>query len=110
MQLDGYRGFTHGLERLNQLDLAAVDFEALGLELMRNVGGGDGTEEVAVLARLAGEAEHQRLKLRSQRLGQCLLRSGAANSGGLHLFNDSLVGGGSLQCQLTRQQEIATVA
>ena len=57
VQLDGNRGLADSLDGLDQLNLAAVDFEAFALKLMSNVCRGDGTEEMAVLARLAGEAE-----------------------------------------------------
>jgi hypothetical protein len=69
VQLDGDRGLANGLERLDELNLAAVDFKALGLELVCNVGRGDGAEEVSVLARLAGESENQRLELSGQGFG-----------------------------------------
>ena len=48
------------LERLFEMHLAAVDVEALGFELVRDVGGGDRAEEVIVLAHLALEDQATR--------------------------------------------------
>jgi len=62
---------------------------------------------MAGLARLAGEVERDGLQFDGQRLGLRLLCGGAAVGGILHLLDDSLVGQGSLHCQLARQQEIA---
>ena len=56
MQLDRDVELANGLQRLVELDLAAIDVEALVLQLVRDVGRGDRTEELIVLARLAGEA------------------------------------------------------
>jgi len=43
MQLDGYVEVAHALERLRQLDLAAIDLEAVRREPGGNVGRGDGS-------------------------------------------------------------------
>jgi len=60
-----------------------------------------------------------RLRVKSSATGSSLMASasacafsvaGAAVGGILHLLDDSLVGQGSLHCQLARQQEIAAVA
>ena len=58
MQLDADFEVAEGLDGLVEADLAAVDLEALGGELDRDVRRGDRAEEVAVFARLAGEDEH----------------------------------------------------
>src|SRR5580698_887577 len=77
---------------------------------MSDIGRGDRAKKMAVLARLACKAQCKGFQLCSQSFGKRLLRSGAADSSGLHLFNDGLVRSGSLQCELARQQEIATIA
>lgn len=38
VQLDGHRCLAYGLERLDELDLAAVNLEALDFEFVSNVG------------------------------------------------------------------------
>ena len=48
MQLDGHLEIAEALERLVQLDLAAIHFEALGCELGGDVRRGDGTKELAL--------------------------------------------------------------
>jgi hypothetical protein len=49
------------------------------------------------------------LRVKSSATGSSLMASASAG-GILHLLDDSLVGQGSLHCQLARQQEIAAVA
>jgi len=49
--------FAEGADGLLELDLALVDLEALGGEGVGDVGGGDGAEELIVLAGLAREAD-----------------------------------------------------
>ena len=56
VQLDRYLVFAQRLQRLVELDLAAIDDDALVLELARDVGRRDRPEELIVFARLAGEA------------------------------------------------------
>src|SRR5258708_20822312 len=48
--------FAEGFDGFAELDLALVDLEALRGEGFSDVGGSDGTEELVVLAGLAGEA------------------------------------------------------
>src|SRR3977135_4069155 len=49
--------FAEGADGLLELDLALIDLEALGGEGFGDVGGGDGAEELIVLASFAREAE-----------------------------------------------------
>ena len=55
VELDGDVELAELLERLFELDLAAVEVKPLGFERVRDVGRGDGAEEVVVLADLALE-------------------------------------------------------
>ena len=66
---------AQALERLAQLNLAAVDLEALRCQLGGDVSRGDGAKQMACLARLAGKAEHERLELGDQFLGLRLLEA-----------------------------------
>ena len=92
------------------MNLAAVDFEALGCQFTGNVSGGDGAKQLARLARLAGKAEHDGRELGGQLFCLNLFRGRAASGGGLHRIDDGLVGVSSLQRKLARQQKIAAVA
>ena len=110
MQPYGYIEVAQRLERFLELDLAAIDLEALCGEFGGDIGRGHGAEEVSALARFAGEGEDHGLELSNLLFCLCLLGSGAAGGGGLHLVDDRLVRCGGLQRQLAGQQEIAAVA
>lgn len=102
--------FAKGADGFLELDLALIDLEALGGERIGDIGGGDGAEELIVLASLAREtdghtAEGRGLLLRGIHLrGRFLGQRGANALDGFH------VAGGSLDGELARQQEIARVS
>ena len=98
-----------GLKRLVQVDLAAVDGVTLRLELVRDVGRGDRTEELLVLAGLALEGEDHFVELRRKLLGADLLLRGLAKGRGLHLLDDSLVGGGRFDGELFGKEVVAAI-
>ena len=110
VQLDRHVELAERLERLVELDLAAVDGEALGLERLGHVTGGDRAEEVVVLAHLAGELERDAGDLAGQDLRLAFLLGGAAHGRSLHLLDHVLVALGGLDGQTAGQQEIASVA
>ena len=55
VQLHGHGEFPEGFQGLVQLDLAAIEVEALLDERIGQIPRGDGAEELIVLAGLAGE-------------------------------------------------------
>src|SRR5579864_1738663 len=55
--------FSHRLERLMQLNLAAIDVETLLLESLGDVSRRDRSEQLIVLARAALERDRQSLEL-----------------------------------------------
>src|SRR6266852_9985085 len=77
--------FAEGFDGFAELDLALVDFETLRGEGFGDVGGSDGTEELVVLAGLAGEAhgdavDERGLLLRGFELGGGFLGQRVANT------------------------------
>src|SRR4029077_12344445 len=102
--------FAEGFDGFAQLDLALVDLETLRGEGFGDVAGGDGAEELVILAGLASEAhgdaiDERGLLLRGFELGGGFLGEGSANA--LEGFH---VAGGGFDGELVRQQEIAGVA
>src|SRR5271163_3440528 len=69
VQANRHEEVAERLEGLVEVDLAAVDVEALLFELLSDVGRGDRTEEVIVLAGLAGKGERNGVELRDERFG-----------------------------------------
>src|SRR5208282_1362263 len=110
VQLDGDGELADRLQRLVQLDLAAIDVEALFLEPFGNIARRDRTEQLIAFARLAQELHFESVELLGQRLGFRLFGGGAAHGGGFHLLDDSLVGGGGLNRQFLGQQKIPPVS
>ena len=108
--LMGIDELADDLERFVQLDLPAIDVEALLLERLGNVAGRDRSEQLIGFARLAQELHLEPVKLLGQRFGFRLFLGGAAHSGGLHLLDDSLVGDGGLNRQFLGQQKIPPVS
>jgi len=66
MQLDRARETRQLAQGLFQLQLAAVDIETLLLELLRDLGRGDGAKEMIVLAHLARENKLHLVELLDQ--------------------------------------------
>src|SRR5580765_1927185 len=110
VQLDRDRRLAERLQRLGQVDLAAIDVEPLHRQRLRDVGGDDRTIELFGIADAAG---NRQLGLRDplrQRLGR-LPVFGLARVGELALaFDQLLVPVGDEQGQLARQQKVARVA
>ena len=82
VNFDGDVELAECLERLVQVNLAAVDGVALGLERVRDVRGGDGAEEVVVVAGLALEGEGDGIELGAELFRAGFLTGGAAEGGG----------------------------
>src|ERR1700690_4130480 len=57
VQLDGNIETAQALERLRELNLAAVHFKTLGFKRARDVGCRNGAEKLAVFARFARKAQ-----------------------------------------------------
>src|SRR5258706_7168113 len=110
VQLHGNVVLANRLQRLVESDLAAIDGEALGLKLLRDIARGDRAEEMLVLANLALEHELNLRELRGQLFRPCLLLDRLAHSRGLHLLDHSLVGGGRLDGELFGEQVVAPIA
>src|SRR5712692_4862069 len=107
MQSDGHSEFAQGLERLMDLDLAAIHVEALLLEGFRDVARGNRAKELIVFAGTALKRNRDSLELLGKRFGSSLLLGGAAHRRSLHLLDDRLVALGGFDGQLARQQEVA---
>src|ERR1700710_374337 len=73
VQLHRNMVFPDLLQRLFERDLAAIDNETLGFELLCDIARGNRTEQMLVLADLALEYQLDRSQLRSQCLGLGLL-------------------------------------
>jgi len=110
VQLDRDDELANGLERFMQLDLAAIDVEALLFESLGDVAGGYGSEQLIAFARLAEELHIEPVKLFGERLGFRLLLGGAAHGGGFHLLDDSLVGDRGFDRELPGQEKIPPVS
>src|ERR1019366_1318975 len=110
VQLDRNVEFAHGLQRNVEIDLAAVDREALGFQRVRDVGRGDRAEQLIVLARLAGKRQFLAGELLSQGFRAALFLGSLAHRGGLHLLDDGLVAGGRFNRQLVRDEVVAAIA
>src|SRR5713226_6037122 len=87
MQTDRNGELAHAFQRLSKMDLAAIDFLPDLFELLRDVGRGDGAEQVVPFAGFAVEGELDAFKLLRQQLGSGLLFRRAAYGGSLHLVN-----------------------
>jgi hypothetical protein len=100
---------TERADRLVQLDLSLLDVEALRFQLVGNVGGGDGTEELAFLAYPGREGERDLFEL-----GRQLRRRAAALLFRLletltFLLNALAIARGRLVGETTRQEIIRAV-
>src|SRR5581483_155411 len=110
VQTNRHRVVAEILQRLAELNFPAIHFKAVGGELSGDIGRGDRTEEVALLAGFAGKAERQRFYFGYEHFRLGLFSRRPALGGGLHLLDDGLVRFSSLHGQLARQQVIAAVA
>src|SRR5712691_7281160 len=110
MKLDGNVEIAQRLERFIELDLAPVNIETTRFHLLRNIGRGDGAEQVVAFTYLTQECEMDGCELLGQRLSVSFLARRAAHSGGLHLLDDRAVRGSSLNRQLARQQIISSIS
>src|SRR3954453_22875122 len=63
MQFDRNGELAKILQRLNELDLAAIEVEAASLELSRDVGTGDRSEQVIVFAGATREVQADSIEL-----------------------------------------------
>jgi hypothetical protein len=87
MHLDRNADLADRLQRVGQRDLPLVDLEALGLERVRDVGGGHRSIERIVLADPAGDLDFDLAEPLRQRFGLLLLL-GVAQIGELPLAVD----------------------
>src|SRR5262245_3339328 len=110
VQADGNVELADTLQRLIELDLAAIDVEPFVLERLGDVGGRDRPEQVVLLARLALEGKAYRVQLFGQSFRIGLFDGGAADGSLLHLLDYGFVGSGGFNGQLARQQVVAAVA
>src|SRR6266852_1949050 len=101
---------AEGFDGFAELDLALVDLEALHGEGFGDVGGGDGAEELVVLAGLAGEAESDAVDERGLLLRGFELVGGFLGQRGANALEGFHVAAGGFDGELARQQEIAGVA
>src|ERR1700730_3240533 len=102
--------FAEGADGLAELDLALVSLEAVCDERFGDVGGGDGAEELIVLAGFAGEAESDAVDERGLLLRGVELGGGFLSERGANALEGFYVAGGSFDGELVRKQEIAGVA
>src|SRR5579875_17997 len=100
---------THLFQRLVQMHLAAVDVEALCLQMCGDVSRRHRAEQVVILAHLALEDQHKTVQLSYQRFCLGLLLGRLAHCRSLHVFNLLAIGRGCLHGKLFRQQIIAAV-
>src|SRR5215472_5476004 len=85
VQFQGHSEFAEGLERLVQLDLAAVDFESLLAERLGDVTGRDRAKKLVMLAAATLEVDRYAIKLLGQVFRLRLFLGRAAHRGSLHL-------------------------
>ena len=109
VQLDRDDELADGFQRFVQLNFAAIDVEALFLETFGNVARGYRSEELIVLARLAGERHFEPIELLGKFFGFGLLFGLAPHRRSFHLLDDLLVGNRSLDCQFLRQKKIPAI-
>src|ERR1039457_6369966 len=110
VQLHRHVELADMLQRLIQLDFAAIDRHALMLELVCDVSRGHRAKELIALARLAGEAYGHALDLLRQSLSIALLGGSPPHRRGLHLLDDGAIGVGGFNRQLLRDEIVAAVA
>src|SRR5690606_5964891 len=109
-QPDGNHVLAQFLDRVLERNLALVDVVTLRSELLGDVGRGDRSEELAILAGLGGEAELHLTQASCQRLGLAAL-GGLAGLARLGLGGDPLlVPLGGLESKAVREQVVAGVA
>src|SRR5688572_9523641 len=110
VQPDWYAEDTEGLDRVVQVDLALLDLNPLGLELVRDIGGRDRTEELSLLADARRKGERNLLYPRGEVLrGIAAVALGRLES--LPFGGDSLeVTGRGLVGEASREEVVAGVA
>src|SRR5216684_9243876 len=101
--------FAEGFDGFAELDLALVELEALRGEGFGDVGGGNGAEELIVLAGLAGEAHRDAVDERGLLLRGFELGGGFLGERGADALEGFHVAAGGFDGELARQQEIAGV-
>src|SRR5580704_3837570 len=107
---DGDGIFAEGFDGLGDLDLALVDFEVLRRERFGNVGGGDGTEHLVVLAGLARELQRHTIEQLRLFVRGIQLRGGLFRERRADAFDRLQIAGIGFNGELARQKEIAGVA
>src|SRR5688500_5782718 len=107
---DGHAEYAQRLERLMQIHLPLLDLEPLSLQLRRDVGRGDGTEQLSFLANARGEGERDLLELFGESLGRVATLVLRRFQPVLFLGDAFEVSGSRLEGDTARQQKIARVS
>src|SRR6266704_3736608 len=91
VQLDGHGELAQSFKGFIKQYFAAVHFKAASVEFTGDIAGGDGTEELVMLGRLAGEIDDESGELLGKSFGIALVAGGAAQGRGLHLLNHGAI-------------------
>src|SRR5580704_12853551 len=110
VQLHRHGELTQGLQRLVELDLTAIQVDSLFRDGIGDVTRSDRSEQMIVFARSPGERHRDSIKLFRQLFGLRLLLGRAPHRSSLHLHDDGLIPGSSLNGQLARQKIVAPIS
>jgi hypothetical protein len=102
MKLYGHVEFAETLEGIVEVNLAAIDIEALGFEGRGDVGRSDRSKQVILFADLALKGELHVIELLRESFGAGLFLCRLAHGSGLHLVDDGFVGTAGLDGKLAR--------